>query len=59
MNYLQASLPNASNPIKHWGQLYGCARSLIINDAVAQHDGLVVVLTADTLSSLTTFNETK
>ncbi len=59
MNYLQASLPDISNPIKHWGQLYGCARGLIINDAVSQHDGLVVVLTADTLSSLTTFNETK
>ncbi len=59
MNYLKASLPNNKQPIKHWGQLYGCARGLIINDAVSQHDGLVVVLTADSLSSAITYNETK
>ena len=59
MNYLKASLPNKKQPIKHWGQLYGCARGLIINDAVHQHDGLVVVLTADSLSSTITYNETK
>lgn len=59
MNYLKASLPNKKQPIKHWGQLYGCARGLIINDAVHQHDGLVVVLTADSLSSAITYNETK
>ncbi|MFK7794273.1 MAG: transcription-repair coupling factor [Gammaproteobacteria bacterium] len=59
MNYLKASLPNDKQPIKHWGQLYGCARGLIINDAVQQHDGLVVVLTADSLSSTVTYNETK
>lgn len=59
MNYLQASLPSSAHPIKHWGQLYGCARGLIINDAITQHDGLVVVLTTDTLSSTVTYNETK
>jgi transcription-repair coupling factor (superfamily II helicase) len=59
VNYLKASLPTNKQPIKHWGQLYGCARGLIINDAVHQHDGLVVVLTADSLSSTITYNETK
>ena len=59
MNYLKASLPDKTHSIKHWGQLYGCAQALIINDAVNQHDGLVVVVTADTLSSITTYNETK
>ncbi len=59
MNYLKASLPTNKQPIKHWGQLYGCARGLIINDAVHQHNGLVVVLTADSLSSHITYNETK
>ena len=37
--------------MKHWGQLYGCAQSLAINDAVTKHDGLVVVLTSDSVSS--------
>ena len=59
MNYLKASLPDSKQPIKHWGQLYGCARALIINDAISQHDGLVVVLTADSHSSTVTFNETR
>lgn len=59
MNYLQASLPDDKHSIKHWGQLYGCARGLVISDAIEKHDGLVVVLTPDSLSSTTTYNETK
>ena len=59
MNYLQASLPNKKQPIKHWGQLYGCARGLVISNAIEQHDGLVVVLTPDSLSSTIAYNETK
>ena len=57
VNYLQASLPNKDVPKKQWGQLYGCARSLVISDAVEQHDGLVVVLTPDSLSCSQIFNE--
>lgn len=57
MNYLQAALPDKNVPSKHWGQLYGCARSLVISDAVDQHDGLVVVLTPDSLSCSQIFNE--
>ncbi len=59
MKYLQASLPDKQNPIKHWGQLYGCARSLVISDAIEKHDGLVVVLTPDSLSATNIYNETK
>ena len=59
MNFLQASLPDKTTPKKHWGQLYGCARSLVINDAIEQHDGLVVVLTPDSLSCSQIFNEVR
>ena len=59
MNYLQAILPDKTAPIQHWGQLYGCARSLAINDAIEKHPGLVVVLTPDSLTSATLFNETQ
>ena len=57
MNYLKASIPDNSNPAKKWGQLYGCARSLVINHAIENYQGLVVVLTPDTLSSSAIFNE--
>ena len=50
MNYLRASLPDKKHPIKHWGQLYGCARSLAISDAIDQHHHLTVILTPDSLS---------
>lgn len=59
MKYLQASLPDEQHPIKHWGQLYGCARSLVISDAIDKHNGLVVVLTPDSLSATNILNETK
>lgn len=59
MNFLTASLPTKKHPTKYWGQLYGCARSLVISDALDQHEGLVVVLTVDTLSSSAIFNETR
>lgn len=57
MNYLQASLPNKSSSIKHWGQLYGCARSLVISDTIDQHNHLTVVLTPDSLTCSQIFSE--
>ncbi len=57
MNYLKAFLPDKKSPRRHWGQLYGCARSLVISDAVERHDGLVVVLTQDSLTCSQIFNE--
>ncbi|MEM8843770.1 MAG: transcription-repair coupling factor [Pseudomonadota bacterium] len=57
MNYLTASLPDQNMPRKKWGQLYGCARSLVISDAIENHPGLVVVLTPDMLTSSAIFNE--
>lgn len=59
MNYLQAILPDKTTLIQYWGQLYGCARSLAINDAIEKHSGLVVVLTPDSLASTAIFNETR
>lgn len=59
MNYLQASLPNKNSPTKHWGQLYGCARSLVISDAIDKHNHLTVILTPDSLSCSQIFNEVK
>ena len=50
MNYLQASLPDTLTTIKQWGQLYGCARSLVISDAIDRHPHLTVILTPDSLS---------
>ena len=57
MYYLSALLPDEKRPKVKWGQLYGCARSLIISDAIEKHQGLVVVLTPDTLSTSTIYNE--
>ncbi len=57
MTYLKASLPEHGH--QHWAQLYGCARSLIISDAIRNHDGLVVVLTPDTPSATTILNESQ
>lgn len=57
MNYLQASLPSKSSPTKHWGQLYGCARSLVISDAIDRHNHLTVILTPDSLSCSQIYNE--
>lgn len=57
MNYLNATLPVNRSHVKHWGQLYGCARSLAISDAIDQHDGLVVVITPDSLTNQQILNE--
>ena len=57
MNYLKASLPANKNAIKQWGQLYGCARSLVISDAIDQHNHLTVILTPDSLSCGQILNE--
>lgn len=51
VNYLDAILPEHRSQVKHWGQLYGCARSLAISDAIDQHDGLVVIITPDSLTN--------
>ena len=57
MNYLKASLPEHGR--QHWAQLYGCARSIIISDAIAKHEGLVVVLTPDSTSAATVLHESQ
>lgn len=57
MSYLKAALP--TQKVQHWGQLNGCSRSLVISDAITQHDGLVVVLTPDTLSAQAILHETQ
>ena len=57
MYYLSASIPDNKHPKIKWGQLYGCARSLVISDAVEKHQGLVVILTPDTLTTSTIYNE--
>lgn len=57
MSYLKALLPTQDK--HHWGQLHGCSTSLVISDAISQHDGLVVVLTPDTLSAQAILHETQ
>ena len=57
MSYLKAALPTQDK--HHWGQLNGCSRSLVISDAISQHDGLVVVITPDTLSAHSILQETQ
>ena len=57
MNYLKASLPADKASVKQWGQLYGCARSLVISDAIDQHRDLTVIVTPDSLSCNQILNE--
>jgi len=57
MSYLKALLPTQDK--HHWGQLHGCSTSMVISDAISQHDGLVVVLTPDTLSAQAILHETQ
>lgn len=57
MTYLTASLPKHGQ--QQWAQLYGCARSMVISEAIKNHDGPVVVLTPDTSSAVTVLNESQ
>jgi len=52
VNIFKTPLPNDKNRHISWGNLHGCAHSLAIAEAVKKHDGLVVVITPDSLSAI-------
>ncbi len=43
--------PDKAGDRRYWGRLYGASKSLAISQLVNQYDGLILILTADTLSA--------
>ena len=48
---LQPVLPRGAGGRVSWGRLYGSSYGLVVSAAAQQHDGLVVLVTADTRSA--------